>query len=490
MPNNKGGGKAAPPGANYPPKGGGRDQRKERERDLDGGGNGNYPPGRTGKGAKAEAGTSSGDSKESSQKDRVVGKPARSLLNLWRKEGRCLACGSEAHRIVECALAGPKPSTTTTESKGTPSTSSKGSSSTSSGKGPSTSSARAQPSQSKGSGGRAPQPKGSSGHKSNPGGSGQRGQPSSTNPKGKGRNSSSKEQRGVKRDHDQSHTGYTPESKKANKKFSYAKATEGSLELVIRTEAGNHITKREHFRLKTLAEEIFLTQLEKGETLIEVDEWSHTNLLATVHVGNAASAMTLVSEAKKIGLKLVGRQEYDANRKDFKILTGLVTGPAAQRDRKDLDRFIKAEMLRRKMPGQIEYYSSHKTGNNNLLLSIKVDEDAEPRLEELDHSLRIGASGLVKFTDNRSDKRVDQKTRAKRLEELQEEIEQAREELRKKVERAKELNNLETQSVGSMGVSSLEIAEVTKAANATEAMEEDEANNSKPEDVVVNEPFD
>ena len=147
-------------------------------------------------------------------------------------------------------------------------------------------------------------------------------------------------------------------------------------------------------------------------------------------------------------------------------------------------------MLRRKMPGQIAYYSSHKTGNNNLLLSIKVDEDAEPGLEELDYSLRIGASGLVKFADNRSDKRVDQKTRAKRLEELQEEIQQAREVLRQKVERAKELNNLEEQSVGSLGVSTLELAEVTKEADATEAMEEGEATNSKPEETVVNEPLD
>ena len=492
MPNNKGGGKAAPPGANYPPKGGGRDQRKERERDLDGGGNGNYPPGGTSKGAKAEAGTSSGDSKESSQKDRVVGKPARSLLNLWRKEGRCLACGSEAHRIVECALAGPKPSTTTTESEWTPVTSSKGSSSKTSGKGPSSSSAKAKPTQPKGSYGTNGTygTYGTKTVKTKPNGKGHKGQPSNTTPKGSGKGSGSKEQRGVKRDHDESHTGYTPESKKANKKHSYAKAAEGSLELVIRTEAGNHITKREHFRLKTLAEEIFLAQLEKGETLIEVDEWTHTNLLATVHVGNAASAMALISEAKKIGLKLVGKQEYDANRKDFKILTGLVTGPAAQRDRKDLDRFIKAEMLRRKMPGQIEYYSSHKTGNNNLLLSIKVDEDAEPGLEELDYSLRIGASGLVKFADNRSDKRVDQKTRARRLEELQEEIQQAREVLRQKEERAKELNNLEVQSVGSLGVSTLELAEVTKEADATEAMEEGEATNSKPEETVVNEPLD
>ena len=39
--------------------------------------------------------------------------------------------------------------------------------------------------------------------------------------------------------------------------------------------------------------------------------------------------------------------------------------------------------------------------SGNLLLRIVLDDEAKERLNECDSQLRIGASGLVRFTDNR-----------------------------------------------------------------------------------------
>ena len=100
--------------------------------------------------------------------------------------------------------------------------------------------------------------------------------------------------------------------------------------MVIRNEAGEHISKKDLARLKQLAEDKFMAQLDKGEELIQIEGWSHTSLYASVHVGDAASAMAMVCEGKKLKLKLVKKAEFEASRKSFVILTGLVTGPAAK----------------------------------------------------------------------------------------------------------------------------------------------------------------
>ena len=499
MPRNKK--KAAPPGANFS-KGGGPDPRKARERDLDGDGTGNYPNKTAAGGKRASSGGSAGPS----QKDRAGERPARDLLNLWRREGRCLGCGSEAHRIRDCVLnrggqhnsgSSTKATTTTTGGNGNPSNMSasaqprgssdqrrnKNSSSHPASKFSSTNPKVSGSGSAYGGPGSRPAYGGQGSNRDDPrkgggGGSanGGSGTMSANGGQGSNRGSGTGSDRGVKRQRDSAPSGATPPPKRTAK-FSYASAAAGSMELVIRNEAGEHISKKDLARLKQLAEEKFMAQLDKGEELIQIEGWNHTSLYASVHVGDAASAMAMVCEGKKLKLKLVKKAEFEKSRKNFVIMTGLVTGPAAQRDKKTLDRFIKAEMNLKKVPGDIEVYSLHPTASHNLLLSIKVDEDAEPRLKELDYTLRVGASGPVKFADTRSDKKVDQRTRAQRLELLKQKLEEKREELREHEARIEELNKLETVSeVGSLGVSAMDLDSGNQ-----ETAKQDEASKSDDE---------
>ena len=104
----------------------------------------------------------------------------------------------------------------------------------------------------------------------------------------------------------------------------------------------------------------------------------------------------------------------------------------------------------------MEYYSSHpieKSGN--LLLKILLDDRAMACLEERKFELRIGASGRVKFSDERADKKTSkaEKQKAER-EELMRTFEEQKKAMKESLEKIRALQPDE-ESVGSMGVSNL-----------------------------------
>ena len=101
-------------------------------------------------------------------------------------------------------------------------------------------------------------------------------------------------------------------------------------------------------------------------------------------------------------------------RKPTKVLTGLVSGPAASRDRTTLERLIMFEKKRVGICGRMEYHSAtivQKSGN--LLLRIVTDKDALEGLKKVDFELRIGASGKVKFSDPSEGEETHRRTDAR-----------------------------------------------------------------------------
>ena len=193
------------------------------------------------------------------------------------------------------------------------------------------------------------------------------------------------------------------------------------------------------------------------------------------------------AEAMNLELVLKSRRQYEEERKPHTILTGLVTGSAAARDREILERMIQAEKDRVKIPGKLQYHSAHKVASSgNLLLKILVDEDAEPRFKELSYQLRMGASGYVKFEDDRAKRKVDKRTRANQIETLESELEAEKKKLDERIKYLNQLKNSDNESVASMGLSSLNVGDKDKEPDDMEvdkllARDEDEA-SPKPEE--------
>ena len=166
------------------------------------------------------------------------------------------------------------------------------------------------------------------------------------------------------------------------------------------------------------------------------------------------------------------------SRKPTTILSGLVTGPASKRDRSVLERLLKFECDRVGITGRLEFHSSsliQKSGN--LLLRIVVDDDAKGELSRLDNELRIGASGKVKFLDEREEKKSNPEWKRRRLAELEQKIAEGKQLIKEMAEEGQKLcETLEDNppSVGSLGMSGLDMAEPMEEVHSGEKRQDDE----------------
>ncbi|MEO0804544.1 MAG: hypothetical protein AAFY57_20100, partial [Cyanobacteria bacterium J06642_2] len=262
--------------------------------------------------------------------------------------------------------------------------------------------------------------------------------------------------RGAKRSRDPAPTGQTPPAKSA-RGHSYAKAPPSAIEMIALNCEGGHVSKKDFVKLEELVDKLWDAQFEKDEDTVAVDKWNYTTKLASIFIADERSVEMVAKEAEKLDITLKSREAVEAERKPTVILSGLITGQAAKRERQEIERFLKAEVKRMAIPGRLHFFQSHTTKGGNLLLKIIVDDEAEERLKELDYQLRMGASGLVKFEDDRAGKKVDQRSRKIRLEQLLTEIQREKEGLKEKMKLLRDLERIETESVGSMGLGSLNV---------------------------------
>ena len=269
---------------------------------------------------------------------------------------------------------------------------------------------------------------------------------------------------GQKRRRDAESSGFTPPAKKSTaKKHSYAAAAADALEVAIVTKDKGHISRKSFEDIRAAVEDKWLAQLEEGVEPFAVDAWFYSSTMATFSVPNDISAGQVEMIVRAKGYLALPKNALLDERKPTKVLTGLISGPAASRDRPTLERLLAFEKKRVGICGRMEYHSAtivQKSGN--LLLRIVADEDAVEGLKKVDFELRIGASGKVKFSDPSAEKKLNpEQMREKKRSELEESI--AADKLRIK-ERLAELRalNEETELVGSMGMSGMTVEDSEK----------------------------
>ena len=244
------------------------------------------------------------------------------------------------------------------------------------------------------------------------------------------------------------------------KKHSYAAAAADALEVAIVTKDKGHISRKCFEDIRAAVEDKWLTQLEEGVEPFAVDAWFYLSTMATFSVPNDVSAGQVEMIVRAKGYLALPKNALLNERKPTKVLTGLVSGPAASRERSTLERLIAFEKKRVDICGRMEYHSStvvQKSGN--LLLRIVTDEDALEDLKKVDFELRIGASGKVKFTDPSAEKKLTaEQMRDKRRAELEESIAADKVRIKERLAELRSLNE-ETESIGSMGMSSMTVGD-------------------------------
>ena len=363
------------------------------------------------------------------------------LRTLWLKEGRCLKCGSENHRVADCpARQSPVIGDDRVPDRPNPPTKGKAPNKAKSAAGGKGEAEGATPKQTLPAKGASALPDGTSSQ-------------ARQRPQGEGVTSKAADSRpatGAKRSHDQSSSGLTPPSKKNLTKFSYAQASREATELAIVNVDDSHISRKDFGSYEQAVEDAWVACLDKGMVPFHVEKWGYTKHYATVWVNDEESWAAIGVVADKCGLHLVPKQQLVEKRKPACILSGFLQGPVARRPRETLERYLKFEKGRRNIPGRLEFYQTVPTPHNNCILKLVVDETALGRLTELDFELCLGTSGKVKFLDERAGTKSNSLTRQQRLMTLEKELGELRDLLRDKQGQRSELQKQVEEELAAM----------------------------------------
>jgi len=349
-----------------------------------------------------------------------------SLRAVWAKDKRCLGCGSEAHWIASCPVVHPQRNTQKNIKQGV------------------TGSTPAKPCSSSSAGRKGSRPPGAPGSK-----------PVATPRKGAGE----------KRPRDAAPTGETPPAKRPVQKHSYAAVAAGSVEMAIVSKEKSHISIKCFNKLRDSVEDRFMEMLDQRVVPLSVEKWSYTPKTASIHLADSASVQEVRRIVEQAGCIIMEMSALEQQRKPTTVLVGLVTGTAARSPRETLERCLKFEKDRRGIPGRLEFYSLVELPSGNALLRIVVDDDAKEAMKEHGYHLRVGASGSVLFGDHRLRMKVDEHTRQEKINDLERQIEAGKKQLIALSKDKRELLEAETESVGSLGVSGLEVDEVMQGDN-------------------------
>ncbi len=373
--------------------------------------------------------------------------PPASLKRLWRSTGRCLVCGSESHRVVNCELrppqGAPKPTPEAGDNKPV-----KGKS---------------------GNGGRK-RPRGSA---------------SGLTPPAKKTSKVSDPKQAAKEAGGKGNgTGKAkPKSKETRRNFSYADAAKGKWEIALVNEEENHISKTVFNDIQSKFLEEVMLRIRENKWVPELDTWTYSTAYATVTTACEESRKFAIEFAVHLGFKALMLDELRAKRRPTKIFTGLVRGPVANLKSEEFARLIAHETRRSGYQGRVEFMSSLPTKSGNAIIRLRFDDIAQGRLAELNSTMRIGIckvmfheTGDAKLKKkNDVSKEIQRKKLEERLQWLNEEIDEAKSRM---TEMSKD--NFDATSVSSLGLSKLDVGEERMDAEENEG---DEDATLEPEQV-------
>ena len=406
---------------------------------------------------KGKAGPGAGDRSLRGGGAKTLPSVPAHLRRKWIQEQRCLACGDERHRVADCPVA-----------KSVPADPEK--------KTPALSTGKAQepvPSTSQGSS--------TSSSKSSSKGKSKKNGPRSVPRSEAGSNASlaSTSSPAVKRPREPEKSGLTPPAKVT--KHSYAMASAGSTKVALVTPQMETITRRCYEEIRSKLDDRWFQLLDEKLDPFTIEGWDYTPRLASVIVKDKRSYDEVKAVAASFGVTVTSVDDLEQSRRPYTKFTGLLGLPVSRRPKDDIKRLLEYEVKRLQIPGTITIHSGVSIqGSGNVLLTLRVYEDAEVKFKELDCTLTFGASGNVKFEDPRLKHVVDASTRRQKRLELEKQIEIEREKLKAKVKRLREMEKAETDSVASMGMSNLsmeteeqEKADATPAPKASEQVKTD-----------------
>ena len=255
---------------------------------------------------------------------------------------------------------------------------------------------------------------------------------------------------------------------KTDEKFAYAKVASKQGVVVNRT-SDIPMTEDDERLLQRRFDEEYCTMLEKGEKSIpETDRWTLKPSGLHIDTADQLSEEWLVEKFESYGFKVLTRKQFEEQR--HVRLTGFIRGATAEATRAQLSLMVARGTQTKGIKGVVKIIDIIPTEKGGIL-KISADEEAREDLANADDTFRIGASGLVKFTE------VGRKVETKKREIATDTARAKVEELKKSLEEAeKTLAASVTNEQTDNFLNNLNLGEVPGPGKENETMEISQSN--------------
>ena len=183
---------------------------------------------------------------------------------------------------------------------------------------------------------------------------------------------------------------------RTDEKFAYARVASKQGVVVNRT-SDIPMTEDDERLLQRRFDEEYCTMLEKGEKFIpETDRWTLKPSGLHIDTADQLSEEWLVEKFESYGFKVLTRKQFEEQR--HVRLTGFIRGATAEATRAQLSLMVARGTQTKGIKGAVKIIDIIPTEKGGIL-KISADEEAREDLANADDTFRIGASGLVKFTE-------------------------------------------------------------------------------------------
>ena len=355
------------------------------------------PPKGSGPGPSSGVKVTGGSGETQNSKTKGAGHVSSAeLFRVWRKEGRCFTCGSEAHQRKACPLSAAKKAAPESNSNPRPGKRNRASS------------------------------------------------PSGLTPPAKNKRQSKTADAG-------GNSGGSKAKVTPNvKRVSYANVASND-HVVAVNKNGTHIKESAFDDISREYDKVSLARLrgEHPHPLSVLKSASYSSTMATWGVVDDESKGVLCGIIEKLGLRSATMEELKQLRRPTTQLSGFAKGPIKELERGDLELLLGYAVKSKGIPGKVTLAVTKPTPKG-LLMFIRVDDEAKEGLAQVGNILNLSSAGDVLFQDLRSkDTKMINKNAAKmsseavkdRLDKLYASIEEQRKE-------AAELEKINTITTG------------------------------------------
>jgi len=153
------------------------------------------------------------------------------------------------------------------------------------------------------------------------------------------------------------------------------------------------LSEEENAKLREVFEMKNIERMKMRKSVMEVDEWTWQETITTLTFPSRSAQKKFWYKFKNMPtIRILSEKQFESLKRQ--MFTGLLTGPTAKMTLVNLQLWLDIYKKQHNLKGCLKCY----TLTSDSYLHIIIDEEAEKALFQTGQLIRIGSSGLVKFS--------------------------------------------------------------------------------------------